>query len=150
HRGRRAEALHGLAEQVRYRYGIDPPDGAEAHALLRTVRTIWDDRVLLLARESAPLASRVEEQILADLPELVASWAEVRTRLAAPSEARRAQEEALAMLEEARSDCGPNFTIDSLRRSLSQGLHRAITPPDEEAAPRTAHDHYELGRSLLR
>jgi serine/threonine protein kinase/Flp pilus assembly protein TadD len=150
HRGQRADALHRLAEQVRYRYGIDPPAGAEAHALLRNMRTIWDDRHLLLAREWAPLASKIEDKILADLPELVATWADVRTRLAAPSEARRAQEEALAMLEEARSDCGPSFTIDRLRRSLAQGLGRATSRPDEESAPRTAHDNYELGRSLLR
>jgi tetratricopeptide (TPR) repeat protein len=150
HRGQRADLLHALADQVRFRYGIDPPAGAPADAFLHSVRSIWDDRHLLLSRASAPLPQAIEDQILADLLELVASWAEVKTRLAAPTDARAAQEEALAILEEARSACGPSFTIDRLRRTLAERLGRDIPPADDESDPRSAYDHYDLGRSLLR
>ena len=33
HRGQQADVLHNLAEQVRFRYGIDPPAGTQAEAL---------------------------------------------------------------------------------------------------------------------
>ena len=56
HRGQQADVLHQLAEQVRFRYGIDPPAGArgrgvpaDASGPSGTIAT------LLLARESAPL-----------------------------------------------------------------------------------------------
>ena len=152
HRGQRAEALHNLAEQVRFRYGIEPPDGPEADALLRTVRTIWDDRDLLLVRGSAPSArdAGLEDQIRADLLELVALWAELRTRLARPDESRAANEEALAILEEARAACGPSFSLDRLQRTLSDALGRDGSPARAEPIPRSAHDHYDFGRSLLR
>jgi tetratricopeptide (TPR) repeat protein len=128
HRGQRARSLHQLADRVRFRYGIDPPAGPEAAALLRNVRTIWGERHLLLDRKAAPIDPEDEERIPADLLELVATWAEVRTRLAAASEWPRAEEEARAMLAEAR----------------------AAATPGEPTAPRSAFDHYDLGRSLLR
>ena len=149
-RGRKAEALHKLADQIRFRYGVDPPAAAEAESLRDAVRTIWGDRHLLISRESAPLGPSVEDQIRTDLLELVATWADLRTRLAAPNEARAAQEDALAILEEARSAYGPSFTIDRIRQSLAAGLGRVASAAEPEAAPRSAYDHYDLGRSLLR
>ncbi len=152
HRGQRAEALHNLAEQVRFRYGIEPPDGPEADALLRTVRTIWDDRSLLLVRDPAPVGrdAGLDDQIRADLLELVGLWAELRTRLARPDESRAANEEALAILEEARAACGPSFSLNRLQRTLSHALGRDESPARAQPVPRSPHDHYDYGRSLLR
>ncbi len=137
HRGQKAEALHNLAEQVRFRYGIVPPEGAEAHALLRSVRTIWDDRDLLFDRKSSPAGTvaALDDQFRGDLLELIATWAELRTRLAGPAGARAARDEALRILEEARSDYGPSFTIDRLRRSLAADLGRVESLPHVEAVP---------------
>ena len=152
HRGQKAEALHNLAEQVRFRYGIVPPEGAEAHALLRSVRTIWDDRDLLFDRKSSPAGTvaALDDQFRGDLLELIATWAELRTRLAGPAGTGPPGTKALRILEEARSDYGPSFTIDRLRRSLAADLGRVESLPHVEAVPRSAYDHYDLGRSLLR
>jgi serine/threonine protein kinase/Flp pilus assembly protein TadD len=150
HRGQKAEGLHRLAEQVRFRYGVDPPIGAEAEALQHHVRKIWDDRHLLISRESAPLDPKLENQIRADLLELVGTWGELRVRAAAPAETRAAQEETLAILDEARSTYGPSFTIDRIRRSLAERLGRAALSPAPENTTRTASDHYDVGRSLLK
>jgi eukaryotic-like serine/threonine-protein kinase len=149
HRGQQAEALHRLADQVRFRYGITPPAGAEAEALERNVRKIWDDRHLLIPEESTPLDPKREGQIREDLLELVGTWAELRARPAASAQTRAAQEETLAILDEARSAYGSSFTIDRIRRSLAERLGRAASTP-ADAAPRSAYDHYDLGRSLLR
>jgi eukaryotic-like serine/threonine-protein kinase len=149
-RNERAATLHKLAEQVRFRYGIEVPAEPEADGLLRNVRTIWNDRRILLDHLTTPPDPVLEREIRSDLLELVATWAEVRTRLAPAAEARRAQEEALAIVEEARADFGPSFTIDRLRRSLADRLGQVTSPSEEEATPRSDHDHYDLGRSMLR
>ena len=146
-RGQLIEDLHRIAEQLRLRHGIDPPGGAEAAALDRNVRTIWHDRGLLL---EPPLDGGMERRIRSDLLELVATWVEVRTRLAQPEEARGVREEILAVLEEARASCGPSLAIDRIRKSLAEGLGRAGLPAVGDEIPRTAFEHYDLGRSLLR
>src|SRR5262249_12181657 len=48
-RGYQADELHDLADQVRFRYGIEPPSTVEADALLAKMRAIWDARDRLLA-----------------------------------------------------------------------------------------------------
>src|SRR5262249_36270250 len=149
-RGQLAQMLHGLAEQVRFRYGIDPPAGAEADSLVRNVRPIWEDGHLLLARDSSALLQKAEDRIPTDLLELIGTWAEVRTRLAAGADVRAAQEETLAILDEARAAFGPSYIIDRLRRSLAERLERPNPPSEEPSSPHSARDHYELGRSLLR
>ena len=145
-----AGALHDLAERVRFRYGIDPPAGAEAAALLRDVRTIWDDRDLLIDRGSAPLGPGLEDQVRSDLLELLATWAEVKTRRTAPAETRAARQEVQTVLDEARSAYGPSPSIDRLARSLSGREAAGSAPAGSDAAPRSAYDHYDLGRSMLR
>src|SRR5262249_10016039 len=102
------------------------------------------------ARDTAPLIPKIEDQIKIDLVEMIAAWAEVKTRLATPSDSRRVDEEVLAALDEARSACGPSSTLDRLRHSLADRLGRPVLSPEEQTAPRSAYDHYDLGRSLLR
>jgi serine/threonine protein kinase len=149
-RGQRAQMLHGLAEQVRFRYGIDPPAGAEVDALVRNGRTIWEDRHLLLVRDSSALVQKTEDRISSDLLELIGTWAEARTRIAVGADESAAEEETLAILDEARAAFGPSFIIDRQRRSLAERRGRPIPSSEESSAPQSARDHYELGRSLLR
>jgi serine/threonine protein kinase/Flp pilus assembly protein TadD len=145
-RGRDAAELHRLADLVRFQYGLTLPAASEANALLHDIRTIWNRRDLLIAPRAGTLEPQLEQQIRGDLLELVAFWAELRTGRAAPEEAR---EDALRLVEEARAACGPSFTIDRLRLSLAQ-LDGRLDAATESPVPRTARDHYELGRFFLR
>ncbi len=152
HRGQRAETLHHLAEQVRFRYGVDPPRGAEANALLRNIRSIWDDRDLLLDPDppSDEAAARLEDQIRGDLLELVATWAEVRVQMASGHGESEARREVLSVLEEARAAFGPIPAIGRLVRSLAGATGRSHGPSSSRSSPSSPLDHYDLGRSLLR
>src|SRR5206468_2397097 len=79
-----------------------------------------------------------------------AIWVELRIRLAAPAEVERARDEAVRVWEEARSCCGPSLTIDRLRRDLVKVQGGIELVPETGPAPRSAADHYDLGRSYLR
>ncbi len=152
HRGQRAETLHRLADQVRFRYGVDPPRGSEAAALLRSVRSIWVDRDALLEPEppSDEAAARLEDQIRTDLLELVATWAEVRVQMAPVGGEVEARREVLGVLEEARAAFGPIAAIGRLVRSLGGATDGGREPSLSESAPKSPLDRYDLGRSLLR
>jgi tetratricopeptide (TPR) repeat protein len=139
---RAAESLHRLAEHVRSRYGSEPTSASDLDSLNRNLRTVWQDRHLLDAQ--------INPQVRADLLELMAAWAEMRTRMAKPEESRATREAVLAMLEEARAAYGPSPTIDRMRRTLAQGLGRAVSTSQEETIARTPQEHDDLGRSLLR
>ena len=149
-RGQEAAALHHLADLVRFRYGITPPGAGEANALLRDIRAIWDERHLLLEPLAGDMDTHRQQQIRSDLLELVAVWAELRIGLADPSEAHVAGEDALRIVEEARDSCGASFTIDRLRRSLAKAQGRIDSSQEPDRIPRSALDHYDLGRSFLR
>ncbi len=150
--GRQADALHDLADHVRFRYGIEPPTAGEAKALLAKIRVIWDARDRLLAPKTGQLDSHRQQQIRTDLLELVTVWADLRTRLAAPAEAQAARDEAWQVLEEASDRCGPSLTIARLRRAGKEVRHRdgSAIRPALDPVPLSAADHYDLGRSLLR
>ena len=147
-RGLLAESLHEIAERVRFRYGIEPPAGPVAEALVRKAGEIWEKRSLLLSHASA-LNDEAERQIREDLLEVVAAWVQVRSRPSPGIDLRRAQEGSLTILEQATKACGPSFTIDRLHRSMAERLGRAGPPAAKELAPRTASDRDELGRFLL-
>src|SRR5262249_10459767 len=54
-RGQKADALHRLADLVRFRYGLNPPAGGEASNLVRDVRAIWREKDLLLGSREGGL-----------------------------------------------------------------------------------------------
>ena len=149
-RKRDAATLHHLAELVRFDYGIDPPAGGKASALLRDIRVIWDRRGMLLRTGAEELDSELDQQVRTDLQELVAVWAEVRIRRASPGEARVARGEALGLLDEARACCGPSFAIDHLRRSIARDKGAKDQSIEPDPVPHSASEHYDLGRSYLR
>jgi serine/threonine protein kinase len=147
-RGEDAATLHQLAERVRFEYGIDPP--AKAGALFRDIQAIWDRRHQLLPPPSSGHDSSLDQRIRTDLLELVGVWAELRIRLTPPAESRNSRDQILHLLDEARTSCGPSFTIDRLIRLLAG--EQGPTAPTREPGPvaQSASEHYDLGRSDLR
>jgi tetratricopeptide (TPR) repeat protein len=146
--GQKAAELHRLADMVRFQYGAASAED-QARRLLRDIRTIWDERQLLLASPGVSGDTQIDERIRSDLLELVTVWAELRVRHAAASEARAAQTDALAVLDQASASCGSSPILERTRRSIARrgGRTDALDPSD--TVPRTALDHADLGRYYL-
>jgi tetratricopeptide (TPR) repeat protein len=81
-----------------------------------------------------------------DLLDVAVLWSDCRVRLAAPAEADDARRQALRTLAEAEALLGPSPVLRRERRTL--GGDGPAT--DDEPPPRTAWEHYTLGRWLLR
>ena len=94
--------------------------------------------------------SPLDQRIRNDLLELVGVWAELRIRLAPQADSPASQDDVFRLLNEAQTSCGPSFTIDRLRRSLAGEPGRTSSAAGPGPAPRTASEHYDLGRSQLR
>jgi serine/threonine protein kinase/Flp pilus assembly protein TadD len=148
-RGQKASALHDLAETIRFRYGIDLPDGAEARTLMRNIRAIWAERDELLNPEAACLGADTEQNIRADLLDLAITCAESQVWFAPPAEAEATRTDALRMLDEAKASCGPSPRLDRLRRSIAGIQGRDDSIADHGSATMSTRDHYDLGRAYL-
>jgi serine/threonine protein kinase len=145
-RARAATELHLACERLRPLYcdnglPLDQARDVQAHC-----QALWQNREQiadLLGRDS-------DEQLRADLLDLAILWANLRVRLADPSQIETAHREALAVLGEAESLFGPNCVLAQERRSHALALgqndlgDQAATP-----APHSAWEHYALGRSYL-
>jgi serine/threonine protein kinase/tetratricopeptide (TPR) repeat protein len=143
-RGQAARELHALCERLRPLYGAaDLPD-AEARALAADCLELWRRRGLFADGLDEP----GQEQLRADLLDLAVLWADLRAGRAGPGEAHAARAEALKMLNEAEALLGPGCVLARERRDHARALGRAA--PDTPAAPRTAWEHYALGRAALR
>ncbi|MBX6314133.1 MAG: tetratricopeptide repeat protein [Isosphaeraceae bacterium] len=149
-RGQMAEELHELADLIRFRYGIDLPSPEDAQSLVRLCRTLWERRERIIPAAGRLLPSTVEQQIKTDLLELVAVWADLRLRLAPAGEAEEARREVLQLLNEAEASLGPSLTLDSRRARLRVTPRPATLLGAEDCGPRSAWEHYDLGRFYLR
>ena len=149
-RGQKAAELHGLADLIRFRYGIAPPTEEEARTLVRHCRAVWEEREGLIRPRDGVLAPETERQIRTDLLELAVVWADLRVRLASPDTADEARREALCVLDEADAAFGPSPALDRERRTYAHALGRADLSDGPGLAPQSAWEHYDLGRSYLR
>ena len=148
--GQKAAALHHLADFVRFRYGLDPPSGGEASTLIRDIRAIWQERDLLLRSEDGSVDTDTEQSIQTDLLELALVWADVRVRLAPKDETEEARREAVEVLDQAEAACGTSLALRRERRAYAESIGRHDPSLGPEPAPRSAWEHYDLGRFYLR
>ena len=158
HRARLAQDLHRTADDLRFLCdpdGLAPESAAELEAACARV---WDARGDLIGQDAGDAASPEEEQIRTDLRDLAVLWVGLRDRtpsplLLSPSDGERSRGEGgedaetkrkdLEVLDEAETlfDPSPVLHYERGRRG-----HAA----DDDSPPRTAWDHYALGRVLLR
>jgi serine/threonine protein kinase len=150
HQERQTEELHRLAEVIRFRYGLAPPPAEEAQSLLRLGRRIWQARHVLLARAGARGDPERQERVRIDLLDLILIWADLRVHHAAPSEVEEARREAVGALEEAKALLGPSPSLDRELRAFALASSSEEPPAPLAAQPRSAWEHYDLGRSYLR
>lgn len=153
-RGRKADELHTLVELIRFRFGVAPAVSGEARRLAALCERIWKERsVLLGGAQQAPLDTATEHRIALDLRELALVWADLHTRLADPPDAAAARRESLCVLDEARASFGasPALAFERLAQRRALGLDPEPAAGSLlAAAPRTAWEHNELGRALVR
>jgi eukaryotic-like serine/threonine-protein kinase len=148
--GQKAGELHHLADLVRFWYGSTPPAGKEAQNLIAKVPAIWEERNLLLKPQGEALDAESEQGIRTDLLELAVVWADLRVRLASKSEVDEARREAWRVLDQAEAICGPSPALNRELRAYAQALGETRSFHEPDPAPRSAWEHYDLGRSYLR
>jgi eukaryotic-like serine/threonine-protein kinase len=146
-RDSRAAELHRITELLRFRYGIDPPPPEEAQALVSRGRAIWQASGSLMQPISGRSETNIERGIRADLLDFVLAWADLRVRSAPPTELDEARHEAVRVLDEANALLGPSPAIDRDRLAYAGQTGSSLAPT---LAPRSAWEHYNLGRSYLR
>jgi tetratricopeptide (TPR) repeat protein len=154
-RARAAQGLTALADRVRYLYGADALPSRVPPALEVRWRSVWDQRDQLLKRDGADLGQDIEERIATDLRDLGVIWADLRGRLAAGPQADEARREALRVLDQTEALFGPSPVLYRQREGLARALGQTARAGEAARqaaglAPRTAWEHYALGRSLLR
>jgi serine/threonine protein kinase/tetratricopeptide (TPR) repeat protein len=149
-RADRVAALHELAETIRFRYGLSPPPAEEAPALIRLGRETWEARDSLLRPIDGLPEPETGRRVRSDLGDLVVHWADLRVRYAAADEIARAREEALEILAEAAAVLGTSPSLERDRSAYSGTKRPDDAPQVPDGGPRTAWEHYDLGRSYLR
>ena len=99
------------------------------------------------ARRMAESTPAAEERIRTDLLELALVWADLRVRLASKDRSEEARREAIEVLDQAEAVCGPSPALSRERRACAEKIGRHDPSLGPEPAPRSAWEHYDLGRS---
>jgi serine/threonine protein kinase/tetratricopeptide (TPR) repeat protein len=154
-RAQAASELHRFVERIRGFYGVDLVSPGQAQAVEVHCHEFWQKRRLIAERLEPQPAPEAVEQIRTDLLDLAIVWADLRVRRLSGAQARAARSEALQVLADAEALFGPSVVLSAERQAHAAAL--GLTDTAEAAArravsltPRTAWEHYALGRSLLR
>jgi tetratricopeptide (TPR) repeat protein len=143
-----------MVDLLRFRFGITPPEPEEARALYLRGRAIWQSRDRIMSSASDPIDPATERQVRTDLIDLATILADMAARQAPGDGAVPSGPlaEAVRMLREAEAQFGPSKAMSRDLRGYARalGLTDARMPPLSSAAPATAWEHYDLGRSYLR
>lgn len=154
-RAQAAEELHAFVQQLRPLYGVEHLPLREAREISDRCRRLWEGRSLILERLHAQPSVELRQQLEADLLDLAICWTDVRVRAATAEEAGASRKDALNVLAQAEGLFGCSMVLMYERHHLALALnleseaaaaaHQGGTP-----APRSAWEHYALGRALLR
>jgi serine/threonine protein kinase/Flp pilus assembly protein TadD len=146
--------LHEMVDMLRFRFGITPPEPEEGKAISRRGREIWQSRGRILSSMSEPIDAAAQRQARTDLVDLATILAAIAARHAAGDGEMPSEQvaEAVQMLREADAELGPSTALSRDLRiySRSLGLVDAGSTTFAGPPPRTAWEHYDLGRSYLR
>lgn len=151
-RAQAALDLHDIADRFRLLYGADFFPAPRLQELESRCRTFWDQRALILDRLGTELDADFERRIQLDLLDLAILGADLRVRLAPESGKPAARSDALQLLAEAESLFGPSAVLafECRAHAAALGLKDPAAAADPSPAPRSAWEHYALGRALLR
>ncbi len=149
-----ADRLHRLVERLRFMVDPQALPLRRVRPLAARCREAWATRSLIRERLT-DAAAGLSQDMRADLLDLAVVLADLEIRLAEPGARESAHRCALALLDEARTWLGPTPALDreEQRHAAALGLADRAELVGRRAAahpPRTAWEHYALGRSRLR
>jgi tetratricopeptide (TPR) repeat protein len=146
-----ARELHRLADQIRLLSADETLPPATLNWLEDSCRQLWGRRESIAGRLGHDLEAPSREEIRADLLDLAILWADLRVRQAPATRDRAARTAAVQVLDQAEELLGSSAVLRQERRRHKAALGLAdATGGRDDPPPRTAWDHYALGRSLLR
>jgi tetratricopeptide (TPR) repeat protein len=153
-RAQAAKALHTLADQLRFQYGTKQVSGT-GPLLEAQCRPFWEKRHLIVRAVASEADTRQAEQVRNDLTDLAILWTDLHVRLASPADLDAARRQVLDRLAEVEQLFGPSRVLCLERQHTATGLglaemassaqHQAL-----DLEPKTAWEHYAVGRFLLR
>jgi serine/threonine protein kinase/tetratricopeptide (TPR) repeat protein len=151
--GLAARDLHDLCERVRPLYAVADLPERQARVVESCCRDVWAKRARLM--DDFDPSTDLVAKVRSDLLDLAVLSADLHTRLAAPAAVAAAQQHALAILDEAEQLFGPSCVVAWEKQALAISLGRpavaeAAARRAAELPPRTAWEHYTLGRAYLR
>ena len=149
-----SQELHLLADRLRSFYGVDGASSASLRDIEACCRALWDKRHLIMDRLGSKVESDVEHRIQTDLLDVAVLWTDLRARLAPGNDSTVERQEALRVLGQAEELFGPSAVLCYQRQLQAEGLGltdtaQAAARRRAELPPRTAWEHYALGRSFL-
>jgi eukaryotic-like serine/threonine-protein kinase len=136
-------ALHELADQLRFLYGVTSLHRDELRRLDASCRELWAKRDQIATRLGAS-SDGLEPRIRDDLLDIVLCWSDLQMQLAQPADQSIAKAIALSELAQVEAICGPSAVLDEARVQLGQPPGLVLRQP------LTAWEHYALGRLFLR
>jgi serine/threonine protein kinase/Flp pilus assembly protein TadD len=146
--------LHQLVERLRFHYGEMAGSGRQQwQREAPRLAALWEMRGLLTQALPSDLAPALCQQVQEDLLDLAVLGSDLNTRWALDK--RAAAREALDVLTTAEALLGSSRMLCRERQRHAEILGRtaaaqAAAQCAAELPPRTAWEHYALGRSLLR
>lgn len=148
-----AEEIHGLADRLRFLYGAELESTEPLRALEHHLRATWEARDRIVGQLAPELDPGRAGRLRSDLLDLGILRANLRVRLAGGS-AADARRDALRTLDQAERSFGPSPVLECERQAHAQALGRldvarAAAASRARMAPRTAWEHYAIGRSLM-
>jgi tetratricopeptide (TPR) repeat protein len=150
-----AQALHRVADRLRFCYGVDGFAPDEMQLLESSCRALWQARHAIMARGVIHAEPGNVRPITVDLLDVAILWADLLVRRASVADAAGARQAALQVLAEAEALYGPSLILYCERQRYAEALGladvaAAAAVRAAELAPRTAWEHYALGRFQLR
>jgi serine/threonine protein kinase/tetratricopeptide (TPR) repeat protein len=152
-RGLAAGELHDWCERIRPVYGTDTLPADQAGKLLSHCRTFWEGRRLIVEQLAGQAELFLDDRVRADLLDVAIVLADLRVRLAAPTQVADARREAIAVLNDAEGLFGTSCVLTAERSRLTTATGHSESVDDAELAeshPRNAWDHFALGRFHFR
>ncbi|MEX2114940.1 MAG: protein kinase [Pirellulales bacterium] len=149
--GRLTQAVHELAEQLRFLDSQQSVPIAQLRKLDAGCQTLWDARDKFVPAGDRQGADPERASLRADLTDLAISWCALRERLGTGDQQAAMRSETLQRLAEAESLCGASFALDLAKHqyATAQAAPKG-SPNDGLPVARSAREHYALGRFLFK
>jgi eukaryotic-like serine/threonine-protein kinase len=150
-RAQLADALHELVEKLRFVDGFENTSDAKLRQLEIGCRKIWQVRGQIASVDGSAVSGEMETQLRADLLDLALLWSRLRVRLAGEDQVEQERRAALGILDDVQALCGNSTVLELARREYTLALDpgEASVASTALPAPRTAWEHYLVGRFML-